>query len=331
MSWEFAAPFAFLILPLPYLVWRYSPARRVRTDAVLVPFFREITEAAGLEAQEGAEVLKRRRVQMIVATLCWGLVVVGLARPEMLGQQITMERSARDLMIAIDLSGSMQTNDMGDASGVNRQRLEVVKGVVDDFIAQRDGDRVGLIVFGTRAYIQSPFTEDLDTVRQLVRAARVEMAGPYTAIGDSIGLAIHAFQQSDVDQRLMILLSDGSDTSSMMSPVNAAEIAADEGVTIHTVGVGDPNIGGSKAVDLDLLETVANRTGGRLFFADDHESLAAIYDEIDALSPRITQTTTFQPRQAMGWIAFIAAALLGMGLLIWLWMSDRSATQRRAA
>lgn len=307
---------------MPYLIWRYFPAQRVRTDAVLLPFFREITEATGLEAKDGAEVLNRRRVQIVVAALCWALTVVGLARPVLLGQQLTMERSARDLMLAVDLSASMSTNDMEDVNGINRQRLEVVKGVVDAFIADRDGDRVGLIVFGSRAYLQSPFTEDRDTVRQLMSRTRVEMAGPYTAIGDSIGLAIQSFQASEVDQRLMILLSDGYDTSSMMSPANAAEIAAEQGVTIHTVGVGNPDGSGSQKVDLDLLENLAERTGGQMFFANDAAGLSSIYQEIDALSPRITETMTFQPRQAVGWIAFIVAALLGMGLLLWLWLLD---------
>jgi Ca-activated chloride channel family protein len=324
LSWEFAAPWAFLILPLPYFIWRYSPAQRVRTNAVLVPFFREITEAAGLEAKRGAKVLRRLPIQMVVATLCWIIAVIGLARPEILGQQINMEKSARDLMLAIDLSASMQTNDMEDANGINRQRLEVVKGVVDPFIAERDGDRIGLIVFGSNAYLQSPFTEDHDTVRQLINRTRVEMAGPYTAIGDSIGLAIQSFQASEVEQRLLILLSDGSDTSSMMSPINAAEIAAEEGVTIHTVGVGNPDGSGGQKVDLTLLEDLAKRTGGQLFFADDEAGLSAIYQEIAALSPRVTETVTFQPRLPVGWIAFIMAALIIMGLLIGLWLRDRT-------
>ncbi len=326
MNWEFAAPWAFLILPLPYVFWRYSPAQQARTDAVLLPFFREITEAAGLEARQGAEVLKRRRIQMVVATLCWIIVVVGLARPEILGQQISQEKAARDLMLGIDLSASMQTNDMEDANGINQQRLEVVKNVVDAFIEEREGDRIGLIVFGSSAYLQSPFTEDHESVRQLINRTRVEMAGPFTAIGDSIGLAIRSFQTSEVEQRLMILLSDGSDTSSMMSPVNAAEIAAEEGVTIHTVGVGNPDGSGSQKVDLTLLEDLADRTGGELFFANDEAGLSAIYEEIDAMSPRVTETVTFQPKQPVGWVAFLIAALMGMGLLLWLWMFD----QRRA-
>ena len=150
----------------------------------------------------------------------------------------------------------------------------------------------------------------------------VGMAGPDTAIGDSIGLAIRSFQTSDVDQRLMVLLSDGADTSSQMSPVNAAEIAAQNGVVIHTIGVGDPAATGPNRVDLGALEDLAGRTGGRLFFADDAEGLTAIYDEIEKLNPRITETVTFQPRQPLGWIAFVIAVLAGLLTTVWLTLSS---------
>ncbi len=323
MNWEFVSPWAFIVLPLPLLIWRFSTPQRVRMDAVLLPFFREITAAAGLEAKPGAVVLQRRRVQIVVAALCWILVVIGLARPELLGQQITMEKSARDLMLAVDISASMRTDDMLDKDGVKNQRLDIVKNVVDGFIDDREDDRIGLIVFGSRAYIQSPFTEDHRSVQQLLKRTRVEMAGPYTAIGDTIGLAINAFEASELDQRLMILLSDGSDTSSMMSPSNAAEIAVQNGVTIHTVGVGNPEGGGNQQVDLELLKEIAERTGGLQFFADDEEGLSAIYDEIDALSPRVTETVSFQPTQPVSWVAFALAAFLAFSLLLWLSASRR--------
>ncbi|WP_295890573.1 VWA domain-containing protein [uncultured Vibrio sp.] len=323
MNWEFVSPWAFIILPLPLLIWRFSSPQRVRMDAVLFPFFRQITEAAGIEAKPGAVILRRRRNQIIVATLCWILTVIGLARPEILGQQISMEKSARDMMLAVDISASMSTKDMVDDSGIESKRLDVVKSVVDEFIEDRESDRIGLIVFGSRAFLQSPFTEDHKSVQQLLSRTRVEMAGPYTAIGDTIGLAINAFKASALDQRMMILLSDGSDTSSMMSPSNAAEIAVEHGVTIHTVGVGNPDGNGSQQVDLELLQEIADRTGGRLFFADDAAGLSAIYDEIDALSPRVTETLSFQPTTPVSWVAFALAAFLGLSLLVWLSVAGR--------
>lgn len=312
MTWSLAFPLALLILPVPVLIWRLFPPYRSQSQSVRIPFFREITEAAGLEPRDGAVILRRRRIQMAAAILCWGLVVLGLARPELLGQRVTTEKAARDLMLAVDISGSMDTKDMADAEGNNQQRLQVVKDVVGDFIEARDGDRIGLIVFGTKAYVQTPFTEDLQTVEELLAQTQVGMAGPDTAIGDAIGLSIRSFQTSEVEQRLMVLLSDGVDTSSRMSPVNASEIAAQEGIVIYTIGVGDPKGSGPERVDTKALEDIVNRTGGAFYFANDENGLAAIYDEIEALNPRITETITFQPRRPLGWIAFAAAAFIGL-------------------
>jgi len=326
MSWSFAFPYAFILLPTPYLVWRFVPPYRSRTSGIRIPFFREITEASGLEPRDGAVILKRQRMQMVVAVLCWFLTVVGLARPELLGQRITVEKAARDMMLAVDISGSMDSRDMAGADGKPRQRLQVVKDVVGKFIAERDGDRIGLIVFGTKAYVQTPFTEDLKTVKELLDQTQVGMAGPDTALGDAIGLAIRSFQTSKVEQRLLVLLSDGSDTSSRMSPLNAAEIASQEGMTIHTVGVGNPASSGDDRVDLQALKDMAKRASGAFYFADDEQGLASIYEEIEKLNPRITETVTFQPRQPLGWVAFALAAVAG--LLVWGWLGFSS--RRRA-
>lgn len=290
MTLSLAFPLALVLLPLPYLVWRFLPPFYTRSTAIRIPFFREITEAANLSPRQGAVILGRKHVQTVAAILCWGLVVVGLARPELLGQQISRQNAARDMVLAVDISGSMDTRDMAGPGGEPLQRLQVVKDVVADFIARRDGDRIALIVFGTRAFVQTPFTDDLDSVAALLEQTQVGMAGPDTAFGDAIGLSIRTFEASDVDQRLLVLLSDGADTSSMMSPVNAAEIAAERGVTIFTVGVGDPEGSATDRVDLPTLEDVARRGGGAFYFAEDSDGLAAIYRQIDRLNPRITET-----------------------------------------
>ncbi|WP_282158991.1 VWA domain-containing protein [Shimia thalassica] len=327
MMLSLAFPYALLLLPLPYLVWRFMPPYHTKSAAIRIPFFREITEATGLSPRDGASVLMRQRLQTIAAILCWGLVVVGLARPELLGQKINMEKAARDMMLAVDISGSMDARDMRDADGKPLQRLQMVKDVVGDFISERDGDRIGLIVFGTKAYVQTPFTEDLQSTAELLNETQVGMAGPDTAIGDAIGLSIRTFESSEVDQRLLVLLSDGADTSSMMSPVNAAEIAAQEGVSIYTIGVGNPSGSGDDRVDLGALEDVAKRGGGAFYYAEDKEGLANIYAEIEALNPRITETVTFQPRQPLGWIAFGLSMLIAFLTSAWL----NFKTRRRVA
>ncbi|MCV6584863.1 MAG: VWA domain-containing protein [Marinibacterium sp.] len=307
-----AAPWALLVAPLPLLVWWLVPARQNRVAALRLPFFRQIVAATGVEPRAGATILTRRRLQMVAAVLCWALAVLALAQPEWLGPPVTQDKAARDVVLAIDVSGSMDARDFETPDGTRQQRLAAVRDVVKGFVAGRDGDRMALIVFGSAAYVQAPLTDDLDTILGLLDRTQVGMAGPHTALGDAIGLAIRTFEVSEVDQRFMILLSDGSDTASRMSPVNAAEIAADRGVEIYTIGVGDPDAQGEDRVDLDTLGTIAARTGGAYFYADDQAALTAVYDRIDALAPREVETVSYRPRHALAWVPMLGAAVLGL-------------------
>lgn len=313
MSLVFAAPWVALILPLPLLVWWFAPPHTERTSALRIPFFRQLTEATGNTASEGAQVLSRSPLQLIAASLCWILLVAGLARPERLGEPITLTNAARDLVLAVDISGSMDDRDLVAPDGSRIQRLQAVKDVVAEFVAARDGDRIALIVFGARAFIQAPFTEDLDSVAELLNQTQVGMAGPNTAIGDAIGLAIRTFEDSEIEERLLILLSDGADTASTMSPINAAEIAAQEGITIYTIGVGNPDGSGEERLDPATLEDIARRGGGAFYYADDVSALAEIYAEIDTLNPRVTDSATYQPREPLSHIPFALALLIGLG------------------
>ena len=315
MMLSFGFIWAFLLLPAPFLVWKFAPAHKEQAKALRVPFFRSLADAAGETPAQGAVVRQRGKWQMAVAIACWILTVTGLARPEILGEPVLIEKAARDLVLAVDISGSMDARDMQDADGSPQQRLQAVKGVINEFIAEREGDRIALIVFGTNAYLQTPFTEDLDSAAELMAQTEVGMAGPHTAIGDAIGLALRTFEGSEVDQKLMVLLSDGADTNSLISPLNAAEIAANAGVRIYTIGVGDPLGSGADRVDLDALEAIAVRAGGAFFVADDTEGLRAIYAEIDQLNPRLVETISFQPKRSIGHFAFAAAVVLGVAVL----------------
>jgi len=325
---SFAAPLAFLILPAPFVVWWFAPPHREQVQALRVPFFRSIADAAGQTPSQGAIVRRRGRWQMSVAILCWCLTVTGLARPEILGEPVVIEKAARDLVLAVDISGSMDARDLQDEDGNPVQRLDAVKAVINDFIAARDGDRIALIVFGSNAYLQTPFTEDLDGAAELMAQTEVGMAGPHTAMGDAIGLALRTFETSEVEQKLLVLLSDGADTNSQMSPLNATEIAASAGVRIYTIGVGDPGAGGDNRVDLDTLQAIAARADGGFFVADDTEGLREIYDEIDRLNPRLVDTTTFQPKETIAHFAFAAALSLGLALMIGLVLSTGRRAQR---
>ncbi|MEP3280463.1 MAG: VWA domain-containing protein [Stappiaceae bacterium] len=324
---ELAFPWALLLLPLPLLVHFVIPAYRERIPALRFPFFREIIGATGAEAKSGSVILSKTVLQIGGAIVVWLLLVFALARPERVGAPIEIEKSARDVMLAIDISGSMDQRDFKGLDGERVQRLEAVKRVVGTFIETRESDRVALVVFGTKAFVQSPFTEDLSTVRELLQQTEVGMAGPQTVIGDAIGLSIQTFRTSEIDERLLILLSDGADTGSRMSPVNAAAIAAQNGVEIITIAVGDPEGSGENRVDVAALEDISARADGAFFFADDEAGLAAVYQRIDAMTPRQAETLSYRPREPLGHYLLTLAALLGFATTAGLYF----ASMRRAA
>jgi Ca-activated chloride channel family protein len=311
---EFAYPLALLALPLPLLALWLLPPHRQRVSALRVPFFDTVVDAAGTEARSGAVVMRRRMLQLITAALVWSAIVAGLAKPQWVGEPIVRTEAARDIMLAIDLSGSMDYRDFPDGDGNTVSRFTAVQRVVGQFVAERDSDRIGLIVFGDKAYLQLPFTRDLETAGALVQLMQVGMAGPRTALGDAIGLAIRAFESSEVDDRVLILLTDGNDTASKMTPVNAAGIAALNGVEIHTIGIGDVNATGEDRVDFAALETVAERSGGQFFNAEDETSLAEIYRLIDAATAADVRTQSWRPRESLvHWPAGVAAVLILLG------------------
>lgn len=320
---QLAAPWALALLPLPLLVWRFAPPRRARVQGLRFPFFRRIAQAAGAEARPGAVILSRSRLQIGAGVLVWMLCVCALAGPERVGAPVERVKAARDVVLAIDISASMDARDFEDATGARQQRLAAVKDVVARFIAGREGDRMALIVFGSKAYVQAPLTEDLETVTALLARTEVGMAGPHTALGDAVGLAIRTFEASEIEQRLLILLSDGSDTASAMSPVNAAEIAAGAGVEIFTIGVGDPEATGEEKVDLAALKDIAARTGGAYFYASDTKALSSVYDRIDALAPRETETLSYRPRRSLAHWPAGGAVLVALATLAALHLGAR--------
>ena len=313
---ELAFPWALLALPLPWFVWRFVPPYRHRVSALRFPFFQRIAEAAEADPQQGAVISKANRFEATLAIIIWLLLVLALARPERVGEPIEIVKAARDMILAIDISGSMDERDFKATDGRPSQRLATVKNVVGRFVEARSGDRIALIIFGSKAFVQAPFTEDLRTVRDLLEETKVGMAGPHTVIGDAIGLGIRTFESSEIENRLMILLSDGEDTGSRMSPINAAEIAAQNGVEIFTIGVGDPAGLGNNRIDTEMLMQIAERTGGRYFFAGNEGALEVIYNRINLLAPRKVETLTYRPREPMGHFPVGVALLLGVSLLM---------------
>ena len=306
----FAHPWLFLLAPLPWLIRRLLPAHHERKAAVRVPFLQRLSRLAGLHPGSGVAVARRPLSQWLVLSLAWLLVVAAIAGPQRLEEPIVKELPMRDLLVAVDLSGSMEAQDFTDANGNTVDRLTAVKQVLDGFFARRDGDRVGLILFGSAAFVQVPFTGDLEVVRELLDEAQIRMLGPRTMLGDAMGLAINLFERSEVDERVLIVLTDGNDTGSLVPPERAAEIARDNGVVVHTIAIGDPAAVGEQALDEKTLGNIAATTGGGYFHANDREELEAIYDHLDEINPRQVETLSYRPLTDLYYWPLAAVILL---------------------
>jgi len=310
----FELPWAFALLALPLLVAWGLPEFRDESEAVRAPFFKRLVELTGTLPTEGAVVIRKRRWQKLYHIVGWGLVVTALAQPVWVGEPIVKEFPARDLLLIVDLSGSMEEKDFTGPGGTRITRLEAVKEVIADFIARRETDRLGLAVFGQAAFLQAPFTEDREVVGSLLGELQPRMAGAQTMIGDAIGLAVRLFEASEKQNKVVILLTDGNDTGSKMPVQRAAEIAGEEGITIHTIAMGDPTTVGEQALDTAVLEAVTKATHGRSFLALDRDQLDAVYAELDRLEPEHVDTLSYRPKRPLHWVPLAALLILGVVL-----------------
>lgn len=311
---QFELPWAFVLLPLPLLVFLLAPEFRDRGEALRAPFFARLVKLTGRVPQSGAVVQRKNWLQQANGVLSWLLIVTALARPVWAGEPIVQEKSARDMLLIVDLSGSMQEKDFTDSKGEKISRLDAVKQVLRDFVARRKGDRIGLAVFGNAAFPQAPFTDDHATVLALLDELQVAMAGPKTMIGDAIGLAMRLFEASTTENKVAILLTDGNDTGSKMPVARASEIATENGITIHTIAMGDPKTAGEQELDEETLKAISKTTGGSYFLALDRKALTAIYGELDKLEPEKLETISYRPKLSL--FHYPLAALLIANLLL---------------
>lgn len=309
---SFAYPWLFLLLPLPLLIWFGLPAYAERRTGLRVPFFDTLSRLSGQQPFSGGVVAPRKLGRLLVLILTWLLTLAALARPQWIEPPLHRDLPTRDLLVLVDLSGSMDTNDFVDASGKTVDRLTAVKQVLDDFLSRRKGDRVGVVVFGDAPFALVPFTTDLDLCRAMLRDTAVGMAGPRTAFGDAIGLGISLFGRSTVKAKTIIALTDGNDTMSKVPPVEAARVAKDKGIVIHTVAVGDPRAAGEDKLDEAALKEVASTTGGGFYRALDRAQLADIYRRLDEIETRHIDTVSFRPKRDVYWVPLAAALALTM-------------------
>ena len=303
-----AWPWVLLALPLPFILRAVLPeARGLREAGLEVP---SLTGFAMLADRARTEVLSNWRFW--IATVAWLLLVLAAARPERVGEELDVPVSGRNLMLAVDLSGSMDQKDF-ELGNRRVDRLTATKAVASDFIGRREGDRIGLILFGERAYLQVPLTLDRETVKVLLMEAFIGLAGEKTAIGDAITLAVKRIhdQESDAGEQVLVLLTDGANTAGEVDPLKAAELAAQVGLRVYTIGIGAEQlevasiIGGRRSVnpsaDLDeeTLTGIAELTGGRYFRATDTATLQDIYRLVDELEPVEEPETGFRPVQSL--------------------------------
>ncbi|MDD1621767.1 MAG: VWA domain-containing protein [Methylococcaceae bacterium] len=312
-------PWLLLLLPLPMLLRWLLPARpRLEQAALKVPFLEDFGEGENLVLSA------ERRWPLWLAGIAWCCLVLAAARPQWLGEPLEQSVSGRDLMLAVDVSGSMEERDfIIDKQRVDR--LTAIKQVAGEFIRRRVGDRLGLILFGTTAYLHVPLTFDRKTVQTLLNEAFIGITDdePQTSIGDAIGLAIKRLQDQKTDSRVLILLTDGANTAGELAPLKAAEIAAEQKLKIYTIGIGADemlvrSLFGTRRVnpsaDLDekTLTAIADATGGRYFRARNSEELEHIYFILDQLEPVEKDKQYFRPRSELfHWPLGVALLLTG--------------------
>ena len=321
--WSLAWPWMLLALPLPFLVRYLMPAVVGTQDAGLkVPSFKSF---AVLKDRSEVEQLLNWRFWL--SMIAWVLLVLAAAKPERIGDELDVPVSGRNLMLAVDLSGSMDAKDF-EIGSRRVDRLTATKAVASDFIGRREGDRIGLILFGERAYLQVPLTLDRETVKTLLLEAFIGLAGEKTAIGDAITLAVKRIhdQGEDAKEQVLILLTDGANTAGEIDPLKAADLAQQIGLRIYTIGIGAEQMvvssitGGMRRVnpsaDLDetTLTQIATMTGGRYFRAKDTAGLQEIYRLLDEMEPVAEPEAGFRPVKSLYFWPLTGAFVLAVFL-----------------
>ncbi|MEM7611071.1 MAG: VWA domain-containing protein [Pseudomonadota bacterium] len=317
---DFAWPWVALLAPLPLILRSLLPAAAQGRDSAL-----RVPAGTGLSALDGAEQSVRTRLSLrvIIALLAWCALIVAAMRPQLLADAQSSPVTGRNLMLAVDLSGSMEAKDF-KLAGRSVDRLTATKAVAGDFIDRRTGDRLGLILFGERAYLQTPLTFDRQTLKTLLFEAAIGLAGEKTAIGDAIALAVKRIRDmgENSQEQVLILLTDGANTAGAIEPLKAAELAATVGLKIYTIGIGAERmsvgfvqrlVNPSADLDEQTLSAIAEQTGGRYFRARDTAALADIYRDLDRLEPAADDEVGYRPRDdVFFWPAAVAAGLFAV-------------------
>lgn len=317
-------PWALVLLPLPYIYRRLRSAADNNIRALRAPLLASV--ARGTNPSASAANWQQKAV-LLLLSLCWLCAVIALSRPVYIGDPVALPTNGRDILLAVDISGSMERKDM-NLRGREVNRLVAVKAVVGDFVEKREGDRLGLILFGEKAYLQTPLTFDRKTMQTLLNEAQIGFAGSNgTAIGDAIGLAVKRLQDRPENHRVVILLTDGANNAGELDPQTAADLARRAKVKIYTIGIGADvqetwGLFGKRvtnpSADLDeaTLTSIAETTGGLFFRARNPEELVAIYTELNRLEPLEQDSETIRPIASLFYwplaLAFVLSLLIAL-------------------
>ncbi|WP_034062475.1 vWA domain-containing protein [Lacinutrix jangbogonensis] len=282
-NFHIAYVYVALLVPLPIFIYWLLPAIKNRTSALVYPYFQRTAEVSKNKPQKAAYVKKKSWFSFLILYTIWLLLLTALSSPELVGKPEKTIKTSRNFLILADLSFSMANKDWI----VDRKRTtrwNAVKGIMKDFITERKSDKMGLLFFASSAYIQVPFTTDLEVVQTMMDEADVGMAGQSTNMGKAIIKGMDMFERDTIPTKVMLLLTDGVDAGISISPLDAAAIAKENDVIIYTIGIGNP---GSNSSDLDerTLIEIAKRTNGKYFRAKDSEALENIYKALELLQP----------------------------------------------
>ncbi len=309
MQWEWTWPQVLWLIPLPALIL-LLPKSQNNSGALITPFWHRL-----LAAQSSSVIRSNINwLRLIWLWILWIIILMALARPVLIGKPIALPREGRNLLIAVDISASMRQQDML-INNRRVDRLSAVKEVLKTFLERRQGDKIGLILFGTQAFVQAPLTFDIKTLQQFLDETIIGLAGDKTAIGDAIGLAIKQ-SENDTEDRVLILLTDGENSAGNVSPEEAAKYAGEKKLKIHTVAFGKDRFG--RNFKPQSLINIANVTGGKSFQASRTKDLKKIYDTIDELEPIEGEQAFFRLRSeqyfkvlmlALFWVAVTLTAL----------------------
>jgi len=321
---QFLYPWLLVALPLPLIIWLLRKPKQPQLAAIRTPMFSNWNKL-----QQNQQSLNAKTwLQKLVSFVLWSCILIATARPQWIDEPIELPTSGRDLLLSIDISGSMEEEDL-KLHGRPANRLAVVKSIISEFITKREGDRLGLVLFGEKAYLQTPLTFDLNTVQFMLDETAIGLAGASrTAIGDGIGLSIKRLRERPAENRVLILLTDGRNNSGELDPIEAAKLAKHAGIKIYTVGVGadkqtrrsmifgTTTFNPSAELDEVTLKAVAKLTGGQYFRARSTEELAQIYELLDQLEPVEDKPEVYRPVQEMYyWLLLLGFLVLLLPLI----------------